>query len=102
MQAQPSAEHLAHFPDCCLETPLRRDRHGYGRVNLRYNGKRVATPAHRVAYSLFVGPVQSGESVRQTCANPACCNPRHLIKSAAAVIIPAGDRASNSQGDRHD
>ncbi len=73
------AQRLAQFPDCCLETPQRRDRHGYGRINLPYNGKRIAVSAHRVAYSLFVGPCPAGEPVRHCCGNPACCNPKHLV-----------------------
>lgn len=70
---------LAQLPEHCIEPPLRRDRHGYGRINLTYHGQRVATPAHRVAYSLFVAPAKRGEAVRHTCGNPACINPRHLV-----------------------
>lgn len=87
MHQQTRADTLAHFPECCLETPLRRDRHGFGRVNLPYQGKRISATAHRVAYSLFVAPALAGEPVRHTCGNPACCNPRHLLAVPPAPTL---------------
>lgn len=35
--------------------------------------------AHRVAYELWVGPVEDGELVCHRCDNPPCCNPDHLF-----------------------
>lgn len=89
MHEHTCADRLALFPDCCLETPLRKGRDGFGRINLQYNGRRYSAPAHRVAYSLFVAPVRVGESIRHRCGNPACCNPRHLVKGRGDEARPA-------------
>jgi len=33
---------------------------------------------HRIAYEVFVGPIQPGAVLDHLCRNPACCNPAHL------------------------
>lgn len=53
---------------------------GYGYFSL--NGK--AQRAHRVAYSLFVGPLAEDAVVRHTCDNPRCVNPAHLVVGSQA------------------
>jgi HNH endonuclease len=47
---------------------------GYGKFNL--DGRMVL--AHRVAYTLLVGPIGVGLEVCHACDNPPCCNPAHL------------------------
>lgn len=41
MHEHTCADRLALFPDCCLETPLRKGRDGFGRINLQYNGRQI-------------------------------------------------------------
>lgn len=43
---------------------------GYG-----YYGR---TPAHRVIYSMAVGPIPPGLDIDHLCRNRTCCNPGHL------------------------
>jgi hypothetical protein len=51
-----------------------RFSNGYGRLCF----ERTALLAHRVAYELFVGPLQDGEHCHHSCETKACCNPWHL------------------------
>jgi hypothetical protein len=53
-----------------------RSRFGYGRMHKSY--------AHRVAWSLQVGPIPTGLQVLHACDNPPCCNPAHLFLGTPA------------------
>ena len=62
--------------DFCWEWKLYRDKEGYG--NFKYQGK--TNLAHRIAYALANNvPIENLDTVRHTCDNPGCCNPKHLI-----------------------
>lgn len=50
------------------------DQNGYGRLKI---DSRVLR-AHRVAYEVFVRPLEDGEIVLHNCDVPACINPEHL------------------------
>lgn len=48
---------------------------GYGVVGI---GDARNGYTHRVAYTLFVGPIPAGLTIDHLCRNRACCNPEHL------------------------
>lgn len=56
---------------------------GYGRF---YEGKRVYSKAHRVAWELTNGPIPTGAVVRHTCDTYDCVRPGHL--TTAARLLP--------------
>lgn len=49
---------------------------GYGRI--RISG--LFVPAHRVAYELFVGPIEFGMQINHKCDVRHCVNPEHLYQ----------------------
>lgn len=75
-------EHVAiREPDVCWPWLAKFNHDGYGQFSERAvpgpKGQRTIR-AHMRAYELTKGPV-SGRTVRHTCDNPPCCNPRHLL-----------------------
>jgi hypothetical protein len=73
---------------------------GYGRIDVRINGRSLKYPAHRVAYELAKDPIPSGLQIDHLCRNRACCNPDHMeVVTAAenarrAVAIRTGGNVS--------
>jgi hypothetical protein len=50
---------------------------GYGKFGV--GGRNGSTYlAHRIAYTLLVGEIESGLDIDHMCHNPACVNPKHL------------------------
>jgi hypothetical protein len=67
---------------------------GYGQV--KFNGKTY--PAHRVAYTLLIGPIPDGcelDHVRaRGCTSRRCCNPAHLEPVSHEVNVLRGESFS--------
>ena len=53
---------------------------GYGTCAWKEDGKTKGTPAHRLAYRLFVGEPKSGKQIHHTCGNRGCVRPSHLTE----------------------
>ncbi len=62
-------------PSGCWEWTGGRNDKGYGTV--RWDDKNRL--AHRIAYTLAIGPIPDGLGVCHTCDNPPCCRPDHLF-----------------------
>lgn len=69
-------------PDACWPWLASRDKDGYGRFSLTHE-KRI--PAHRFAWELVNGPMQSDLLACHSCDNPPCCNPAHIFPGTQAV-----------------
>lgn len=62
------------------------DHHGYGRLNVRVNGKHRAARAHRVAAEVFLGErFGPNETWDHHCRQTGCIHPNHGEKVANAV-----------------
>ena len=46
--------------------------------------------AHRLAYTLFRGPIPDGLVLDHLCRNPACCNPDHVEAVSNKINISRG------------
>lgn len=67
-------------PDACWPYTGARTSWNYGHFNSKANGEFMA---HRLAWELANGrkptPGVMNGTIRHTCDNPPCCNPKHLI-----------------------
>jgi hypothetical protein len=78
----------------CWDWTAAHHEKGYGRIGINYKHHR----AHRVAFSLFVGPIPDGMMVCHHCDNPGCCNPDHLFTGTTADNFR--DMESKGRGSR--
>ena len=64
----------------CWKWNMSVNSDGYGHFgsNLRNRGLTTEQVAHRLAYTLFKGPIPSGMVVMHSCDYPRCVNPEHL------------------------
>ncbi len=58
----------------CWPWTAAKDPAGYGRIKI--SGKN--TPAHRVAYTMMVGPIPPGLTIDHLCRTHECVNPLHM------------------------
>lgn len=65
-------------PDECWPWTRATHREGYGAWHWRDADGQHGTPAHRMAYTLAVGPIPQGMEIDHLCRVRACCNPAHL------------------------
>lgn len=59
---------------CCWEWTACRLPTGYGRVSLGES----EYYAHRVSYTVLMGPIESNMVIDHLCRNPPCVNPDHM------------------------
>lgn len=48
---------------------------------------------HRLAYAMFIGPIDRGQKVASTCAHEGCCRPDHLV-----LLVKHAKNAAKSIG----
>ena len=88
----------------CWEWTGRRDRDGYGRMQIGGRAGRDR-PVHIVAYELFHGPIPSGLQIDHTCRNRACFCPEHIEAVTPVVNCRRGEPANRThcpQGHAYD
>ena len=74
-------------PSGCWEWCGGRTGVGYGAFFVRGRGH----GAHRIAYSIFVGPIPEGLQLDHLCRNRGCVNPAHLEVVTQQVNSLRGD-----------
>lgn len=71
---------LPHDESGCQIWPLgAATNNGYGRFNIRVDGKQRGVLAHRASLADYLGrPLRDDERVLHSCDTPRCVNPAHL------------------------
>jgi len=74
--------------DCWTYTGKSRRGRGYNYGGIKHEGKTYA--AHRLVWTLLVGPIPDGLVMDHLCKNTPCCNPDHLEPVTQAENIRRG------------
>lgn len=84
----------------CLEWPGRRDKDGYGIIQVKHRGRTISVLAHRM--SLMEGKGYIGSMLAcHTCDNPSCIRPNHLYAGTARRnALDSVERGRHFQGSK--
>lgn len=78
---------IEHDDNGCWTWVGARNWDGYGMI--RHEG--ATRLAHRIVYTLLVGPIADGLTIDHLCRNRACVNPDHLESVTRRVNVLRGD-----------
>jgi predicted XRE-type DNA-binding protein len=84
---------------CHISTLPNIQHKEYKVLAFRLQGLKINAKAHRLAWELFVAPIQDGMLICHDCDNPPCVNPSHLYEGS--VIDNVADRDSKNRHGRH-
>ena len=86
----------------CWEWTRSKRGSGYGQFVTKdpRTSRARAYAAHRLAYFLATGDDPGDLAVLHTCDNPACCNPKHLVKGTQADNMQDKARKGRGRGPR--
>jgi hypothetical protein len=71
---------------------------GYGRFSIGTPPQRQRWLAHRMAWTLEMGPIPTGMVICHHCDNPGCVNPKHLfLGSHADNVLDMHSKGRNRQ-----